>query len=94
MARKPNYGIDAPGVIRNLALSGLVFLLIALLFPRVQIGPILFITNPGFLWPAGSLLLGAILMLVYALHGKFRHRDRMLAKIAWRGALVETQRRW
>lgn len=85
MAQKPHYGIDAPGVIRNLALAGSIFLAVALLFPRFTIGQVQFVAFPGFLWPAGSLYLGATLMLVYALRGKFRQRDRMLAKVHWRG---------
>jgi hypothetical protein len=35
---RPNYGIDAPNVIRNLLLAGTAFLVTALLFPRVHIG--------------------------------------------------------
>jgi arsenite methyltransferase len=86
MAQKPNYGIDAPGVIRNLFLAGVFFLAIALLFPRVTIGHVVFLLIPGFLWPAGYFIVTAALMLIYALAGKFRHRDRMLAKVQWTGA--------
>lgn len=86
MAKKPNYGIDAPGVIRNLFLAGAFFLAVALLFPRVTIGHIEFLLMPGFLWPAGFFLLEGALMLAYSLAGKFRHRDRMLAKVQWTGA--------
>lgn len=85
MARKANYGIDAPGVIRNFLLAGTAFLIVALAFPRVHIGSVQVIVFPGFLWPAGWFYAIGGLMLVYGVRGKFRHRDRMLAKISWTG---------
>ena len=86
MAGKPDYGIDAPGVIRNLFIAGALFLVVALVFPKVTIGSVTFLLTPGFFWPAGWFFLTGILMLIYALAGKFRHRERMLAKVAWNGS--------
>jgi SAM-dependent methyltransferase len=86
LAEKPNYGIDAPNVIRNMLLAGAAFLVVALVFPRVTIAHVEFLLVPGFLWPAGWLILTGMLMLVYSKVGKFRHRDRILAKVAWTGA--------
>jgi hypothetical protein len=86
MANKPNYGIDAPNVIRNFFIAGAVFLIVDLAFPRVTIAHIEFVLNPGFLWPALWFILFGGLMLLYSLVGKYRHRDRMLAKLAWSGA--------
>lgn len=86
MAQKPNYGIDAPHVIRNFFLAGALFLIIALVFPRVVIRNIEFVLFPGFLWPTLWFFLFGGLMLVYSLVGKFRHRDRILAKVNWTGA--------
>jgi SAM-dependent methyltransferase len=86
MAQKPDYGIDAPTVIRNFFLIGAVFLVVALGFPRVVIGPIEFLLFPGLLWPAFWFFLIGCLMLLYSLVGKFRHRDRILAKVNWTGA--------
>lgn len=86
MAKKPSYGVDAPGVVRNLFLSGAALLAIALAFPRVTIGSVTFLLIPGFLWPAFFLLLGGALMLLYSLYGKGPHRDRMLNMIPWTGA--------
>lgn len=85
MARTPNYGIDAPYVVRNLFLAGPAFIAVALLFPHFTIGHITFIAFPGFLWPAAWFFLGGVLMLLYSLAGKFRHRNRMLDKVSWRG---------
>jgi len=86
MAKKPDYGIDAPHVIRNLLLAGAACIVVALAFPRLTIAHITFILNPGLFYSAASMILPAILMLVYAKVGKFRHRDRMLAKVTWTGA--------
>jgi arsenite methyltransferase len=85
MAQKPDYGIDAPNVIRNFFLFGALFLVIALVFPRVTIAHVEFLLFPGFLWPALWFFLFGGLMLTYSLVGKFRHRDRILAKVNWKG---------
>src|SRR5580704_822724 len=85
MAQKTNYGIDAPNVIRNFFIAGTIFLVIAFAFPRVTIADIEFLMFPGFLWPAVWFIFFGALMLLYSLVGKFRHRDRILAKVAWTG---------
>jgi arsenite methyltransferase len=86
MAAKPDYGIDAPGVIRNLLLASLGGLLLALLAPAsLHIGSIdmsLHGTGWGLAIGCG---VGGALMLIYAKFGKFRHRDRMLKLHNWRG---------
>ena len=83
---KPNYGIDAPGVIRNLLVIGGVCFLLAVFGPHAfKIGSIDIILNHTMFWPAGFLLGEGLLMLLYSLHGKFTRRDRMLALHAWRG---------
>ncbi len=81
MAQKSNYGVDAPNVIRNFFLFGAAFLFVALVFPRVTIAHIEFLLFPGFVWPAGWFFFSGALMLLYSLRGKFRHRDRILAKV-------------
>lgn len=86
MAQKTNYGIDAPNVIRNFFIAGILFLVVAFAFPSITIAHIQFLVFPGFLWPAVWFILFAGLMLLYSLVGKFRHRDRILAKVAWTGA--------
>jgi arsenite methyltransferase len=86
MPQKANYGVDAPGVIRNFFIAGALFLIVALAFPRVVIAHIEFLLFPGFLWPAGWFIFFGALMLLYSLVGKFRHRDRILAKVNWTGA--------
>jgi arsenite methyltransferase len=82
---KPKYGIDAPGVIRNLFAAGAICFGIGLLAPaQFDLGP-LTISGHSLLWAAGFMLGEASLMLWYALRGKYGHRDRMLALHDWRG---------
>jgi arsenite methyltransferase len=74
---KPEYGIDAPGVVRNLLIIGVVLLFV----PPLRIGSVILLLRPA----AFSFLAAGVLMLAYAKWGKFRHRDRMLAMVNWRG---------
>jgi len=82
MTAKPDYGIDAPGVIRNLALCGFAILICRLFTPVIKIWP-LAITD--FEWPGISILLTAVLMLLYSKVGKMRHRDRMVRMAGLKG---------
>lgn len=81
---KLTYGIDAPRVVLQLGFWGLVALAIAVLRLDFHIGIFLF-PHQGFYYPAVILLGETALMLDYSLRGKFRHRDKMLAMIQWRG---------
>ena len=83
---KLDYGIDAPGVIRNLFLAALVVFLVAIFFPTVHLGHVIFITRPMAWITAPGLAAGGVLMLIYVKRGKFRHRDRMLSMVRWTGA--------
>ena len=85
MTPRPDYGVDAPGVVRNLALIGAALLLVAAFLPSVTLGPVTFRLRGMGLVAGLAFLAEASLMLVYARWGKFRHRDRMLAIHAWRG---------
>jgi arsenite methyltransferase len=83
MPTKPDYGIDAPGVIRNLLLIGLALLALSFFIGRVgQVGPRF---RPTLLITGSVLVVEGLAMLAYSKFGKFRHRDRMLAKVNWRG---------
>ena len=86
MAAKPDYGIDAPGVIRNLLIAGIGLAVFSLLLPRLAIGSIHLRFFPGFIYSGGACSIGGVLMLAYSKFGKFKHRDRMLAKVPWTGA--------
>ncbi len=90
--KRADYGIDAPGVIRNLFVIGGLLLAALVLAPqragpfRVGSTDVTFELHGMFAWPAVGCLLGGALMLVYAEWGKFRHRDRMLKMVPWTGA--------
>jgi arsenite methyltransferase len=78
---RPDYGIDAPGVVRGLGGSGIACLVLAAAASWLGIG-----------WPAIVLGIAGIALLISggltlrnALYGKFRHRDRILGHVAWRG---------
>jgi SAM-dependent methyltransferase len=85
---RPNYGIDAPNVVRNLALLGTGFVLLGVtlyfFFQSTRPGLALACLNLG-LWPGCSWLLICAIMLWGSKVGKFRERDRLLDTIAWRG---------
>jgi arsenite methyltransferase len=84
-AGKPEYGIDAPGVIRNLFVIGLALLVLARFLPVVTLGPMKFVLRPMAIWMGALCLLEGLAMILYAKVGKFRHRDRMLARVNWTG---------
>jgi len=82
---KPDYGIDAPGVLRNLGVIGVALLLTARYVPDIVLGPVR-IQLTGMFYGTGTILIAEfILMLVYVKLGKFRHRDFMLNMVTWRG---------
>ena len=78
MPAKPkiDYGIDAPGVIVGLGLGGLAICVIQFFVARWV---------RGLYYWGGAWMLTALLMLVYAKVGKFRHRERILELAALRG---------
>jgi arsenite methyltransferase len=82
--QKPEYGIDAPGVIRNLLLIGLALVILSLIFPVITIGKVAIITG-YFIWSGGYFILSGMLMLLYSLYGKYFHRDRLLKMVDWTG---------
>jgi len=86
MLVKSDYGVDAPGVIRNLFLVSLAGVAVALFTPRfVHIGPVALGLHPTGWGAAIGCGMGGLLMLLYAKVGKFYHRGRMLALHNWRG---------
>lgn len=86
MSKRPDYGIDAPAVLRNLFLGGLGCVLIAIFMPRIfSIGNVSFQLKSGFYTTGIFLLAESALYLLYVKWGKFRHRDTMLAQHTWRG---------
>ena len=86
MTTKPDYGIDAPAVLRNLFLFGFLCLITSYLTRKpIHVGNIILELHTMFLWTAGFLLAEGCLYLLYVKYGKFRHRDFILAFHTWRG---------
>lgn len=83
--KRAKYGIDAPGIVYGCLIGWLVCLVLQLAFPAIAVFgknlPVrwLFLLGQILLLPSG------LLMLLYGTYGKFRHRDRMLAMIPWKG---------
>jgi arsenite methyltransferase len=83
---KADYGIDAPHVLRNLFLFGILCLLVGFLGPhQVHLGQITFLPRPMLLGTGTLLVIEGLLFLLYVKVGKFFHRDRMLSLHTWRG---------
>ena len=80
-----NYGIDAPGIMRNLILFGALTVIVGFAIPLLTDNSILkyfsyLIILIGFVF----FILG-IAMFAYGMKGKYRTRDLMLSKIKWTG---------
>jgi arsenite methyltransferase len=83
---KPDYGVDAPNVLRNLFLFGIACLLFGIFGPhQIHLGQITFLPQPMFFWTGTLLVIEGFLFLLYVKVGKFHHRDRMLLLHTWRG---------
>lgn len=80
-----DYGIDAPGVIRNLALIGLAALVAGSLTIYLGSSNWLWGFRFAFFSIAFFFIAESLLMIAYAKIGKFRHRDRILAAAGLRG---------
>jgi arsenite methyltransferase len=84
--RRLDYGIDAPAVLRNLFLFGVICILLSISLPAsIHIGKIDFLPRSMFRWTGICLLVEGILYVIYVKKGKFRHRDYMLSLHPWSG---------
>jgi arsenite methyltransferase len=91
----PDYGLDAPGVVRNLLIAGTLGLLIwgtayfGLWSGVLKAGPIagieLRFPASGALWPGAGCTAMALWMLWTSKVGKVRDRERLLDRIPWTG---------
>lgn len=83
---KPDYGIDAPAVLRNLFLFGCLCLIAWRVVPSpIHIGNVVLSLHGMFLGTGVALVLEGCFYLLYVKFGKFRHRDFILAFHTWRG---------
>lgn len=90
--QRPDYGIDAPVVVRNLFLVGIIgfsawaLTTLAILSGRFDVPkPILVITNMGLTTGIGCSLMAAW-MLWHSRVGKLRSRERLLDRVSWAGS--------
>ncbi len=81
---RPAYGVDAPGVVRNLALFGALGILLGTMGLLFGGWARLLVANYGF-WAGGSLLVTAGAMTLSSLIGKRYLRDRLLRRLGLRG---------
>jgi arsenite methyltransferase len=86
MSNKPDYGVDAPAVMRNFFLIGAACLLGAVFFPsRLHLFSDTYFNCRSLYWVGGVFLGEGFLFLLYVKVGKFRHRDKILNLHTWRG---------
>lgn len=84
--QRPNYGIDAPNVLRNLFVFGVLCIVLALVTPaQVHIGSVILALHGMFWWTGGFLLVEGFLYLFYVKKGKEFQRDKLLGMYTWRG---------
>jgi arsenite methyltransferase len=84
-AQRPDYGVDAPGVVRVFAIAGPILFIWGWFKPALHIGDFTWHFRGMFISTGFVFMMQALLMYVYAKRWKFKHRDRMLALHAWRG---------
>jgi cyclopropane fatty-acyl-phospholipid synthase-like methyltransferase len=83
---RANYGIDAPGVIRAMTLMGLVLGGAGLILQGVtDSASVASRLGATVLWPGGSFIATALLMLASSRFGKLRARERLLNRLALHG---------
>jgi arsenite methyltransferase len=88
---RPDYGLDAPGVVRNLALAaGAGFLFwgsAALGFwsGRLEFSGVRIVFSQTGLWTGLGCALMAIWMVWESKIGKLKRRERLLGRLAWTG---------
>lgn len=83
---KPNYGVDAPDVIRNFYILGTLLVVVGCLIPSARVWGVEISFLPSmFFWWGLAWIASSTLMLLYAKKGKYKHRDRMLGLIDWKG---------
>ena len=80
-----NYGFDAPAIMKNMIIFGIIIPVIVFFIPYFFDNIILKYLSYLFIVAGLVLFILGISMYVYGIHGKFRMRDLILSKIVWRG---------
>lgn len=74
--RKPDYGIDAPNMLRNLIILGTVLVALLFIWPKVGVYAV---------WPGITLLLAAIWLRWGSRVGKVKLAEKLVSSLPWRG---------
>ncbi len=82
---KIKYGIDAPGIMRNLIVFGALTVLAGFAVPLLSDNTILKYVSYLIVFVGAVFFILGIAMFAYGLKGKYRTRDLMLSKIMWTG---------
>ena len=84
---RPNYGIDAPGVVRTMTLLALALIGAGLVLSAgATHGAVGARLSRMLFWPGASFALTALLMVASSRYGKLRARDRLLDALSLRGS--------
>ena len=82
---KTNYGFDAPSIMRNLLIFGILAILIGVLIPNFSENSWLKYLSFLIILAGTVLSILGTSMVIYGIIGKYRVREMMLNKIAWKG---------
>jgi arsenite methyltransferase len=82
---KPNYGFDAPAIMRNLIIVGIIVPIIVIAVPHFSRNTILLYISYVIIFIGTILLVLGTSMYGYGVYGKFKMRDFILNKIKWNG---------
>ena len=84
---RADYGIDAPPVVRNLALIGTLGIIIGIIFSRIAIiSPLITaILRSWGIWAGGSMLITSLLMVWSSKVGKLRKREMLIESLKLKG---------
>jgi arsenite methyltransferase len=74
--KRADYGLDAPGVVRNLGMIGILLAVVATVLP---VSPEL---KSAATWMSASFLLSALAMIASSRFGKMKARDSLLDQVA------------
>ena len=83
--QKPKYGFDATAIMRNLIVFGTIIPLIGIRILNFVDNPILKYLSYLIIFGGFVLLILGTSMYIYGIYGKFKMRDFILSKIAWKG---------
>ena len=56
MPQKPDYGIDAPGVVRNLLVIGAALIVSGIVFPAIHLGNVTILWSQSAFWSGDGAL--------------------------------------